>query len=380
MITVDIVRSIDDLDPADWDALAGDNNPFLEHAFLTGLERSGSVGTHESGWLPRHLTVRYGGRLVGAMPLYEKYDSYGEFIFDWSWAQAAARAGLVYYPKLVSAVPFTPATGPRLLVGQDAPTAVMSALVGGLRDLAADAQVSSIHVLFCTEAEKRHLAQHGLLPRSSYQYHWQRQATWNVFSDYLNALRAPARKQVRRERQAAAAHGLNIVMRRGTELGQIEWDALYYFYRHTIAEKGAVAYLTRAFFAHLQRVLPHRVLAAMAYDQREPVAGALYLTKGNNLYGRYWGSAASFDALHFELCYYLPIEWGLQHGITRFEAGAQGDHKMKRGLLPTLCHSAHAIGHPGLAAAVQDFLPREAAAIDAEILHLQQHTPYQRGP
>ena len=380
MMKGEIVNSLDSVDAAAWDALVGVDNPFVEHAFLAGLERSGSVGAPQTGWVPRHVLVRTQDRLVGAMPLYEKSDSYGEFIFDWAWARGAMQAGLPYYPKVVSAVPFTPATGPRLLLAPNAPPQTAAALLAGAQQVARACQASSLHVLFCQEAELPALQAAGLAARRSYQFHWQRQPNWHTFEDYLAALRAPARKQVRRERAQAASHGLRIVMQRGDSVGDAEWDAMYTFYRCTVAEKGAAAYLTRGFFTHLQHYLGTRVYMALAYQGTVPVAGSLYLTKGSHLYGRYWGTTVpQFDALHFELCYYLPIEWGLAHGIQRFEAGAQGEHKIKRGLLPNLCHSAHWIAHPGLAEAVAGYIRAEANAVQVDMNQLTAHTPYKRG-
>ena len=335
------------------------------------------------GGYPRHITVRHDGRLVGALPCYEKYNSYGEFIFDWSWAHAASRSGIPYYPKLVAAVPFTPATGERLLLAGDldptAQAAVADLLVQGALELAQTIQASSIHLLFCQPRELPYFTKEGFAQRRSYQFHWQREPHWQTFADFTAELRSPSRKQVRRERATAASHGLRLAMRRGNEMGQAEWAALYAFYRTTTHEKGAVPYLTESFFHHMQRALPERVVAAMAYSGDEPVAGALYLTKGTHLYGRYWGSLGEYDALHFELCYYAPIEWALAHGITRFEAGAQGEHKLKRGLLPSACHSAHWLRHPGLAHAVGEFVIREAAAIDEEMVVMASHSPFRRG-
>jgi predicted N-acyltransferase len=379
MLSTEVLPSLASVDPTAWDALTGLDNPFVEHAFLSALEESGSVGTVDSGWVPRHVVVRDGDRLVGALPLYEKYDSYGEYIFDWSWARAALQAGIAYYPKLVSAVPFTPATGPRLLVAPDAASGpVLGALLRGLAEVAQQSRASSVHVLFPPEAEIAPLVAAGFSPRLSYQFHWERQAGWRTFDDFVAALRAPARKAVRKERATAAAHGLALAMRPGAALTDADWAALEAFYRGTVADKGAIAYLTPAFFALLRRRLGHRILAAMAHRDDAPVAGALFLHKGGALFGRYWGSHEALDALHFELCYYQPIAWGLEHGIERFEAGAQGEHKLKRGLLPRLCHSAHWFGHAGLSKAVARYLREETAGVQETLAALAAHTPYPR--
>ena len=377
---VQSVTSLAAVAAADWDALVGTDNPFVEHAFLLGLERSGSVGPPDSGWLPRHLLVHDGDQLVAAMPLYEKHHPYGEYIFDWAWADAAERAGLDYYPKLVAAVPFTPATGPRLLRHPEAPQpeALTGALLAGAQQLLQALSASSLHVLFCQPEEVAELAAAGMMPRLSHQFHWHRDPSWHTFDDYLAALRAPARKQVRRERATAAAHGLQICMRSGPELKDADWAALYQFYLNTVANKQAMAYLPAAFFAELRGSLAPRVLAAMAYAGDVPVAGALYLRKGAHLYGRYWGAHQHYDALHFELCYYQPIAWALAHGVQQFEAGAQGEHKLKRGLLPAACHSAHWLQHPGLNRAVRQYVEAERSAHASEMAALAAHTPFSR--
>lgn len=389
MLTISILDHLGQIDPAAWDALVGAHDPFIEHAFLHGLEASGSVGSMASGWLPRHVVVRDGTEVVGAIPLYEKYDSYGEFIFDWSWAQAAQGAGLAYYPKLVAAVPFTPATGPRLLIAPqpganpgDNPganaSAIRAALMRGVAGVAEAIAASSIHLLFLPEAQRDVLATPAFMPRLSFQFHWDRQPHWHTFDDFLAALRAPSRKAVRRERSVAASHGLRLSMQRGPALTDADWQALYGFYRRTSDEKGAQTYLTPDFFTYMRTHLAHRVVAALAHRGTTPVAGALYFTKGNNLYGRYWGSHEPLDCLHFELCYYQPIAWALANGVQHFEAGAQGEHKLKRGLMPAACHSLHWIRHPGLAAAIADFLPREAAAVTAQMQAYAAHGPYGR--
>jgi uncharacterized protein len=373
---VELGEGIASLDAAAWDSLTNDDDPFVEHAFLAGLETSGCVegGT---GWLARPVLVRQGRELVAALPLYERHDSFGEFIFDWGFANAAMRAGLPYYPKLTAAVPFTPAAGRRLLTApRIALDDVLPALLAGV-DLASRAtSASSVHVLFSTEAEQRALAQHAFLPRLSYQFHWDRDPAWRTFDDYLAALHTRARKQTRKERQAARDLGLRLEVKTGRELDARDWDGLWNFYRMTIARHGSTAYLTQAFFHYAQKNLTQRVLATLAYRGDDPVAGALFFFKGTRLFGRYWGALEELPAMHFELCYYLPIEWGLANGITHFEAGAQGDHKIKRGLVPRPCFSSHRIHHPGLRAAIAEYLPREAAAVRGEMDDLWAHAPY----
>lgn len=380
-LEVNIINGLKDVGGSDWDKLAGEDNPFIEYAFLRGLEDTLCVGPDDTGWIPRHVLVSSAGRLVGALPLYEKHHSYGEYIFDWAWANAAQEAGISYYPKLVSAVPFTPATGRRLLVTPslrqtEKEIDIVKALLAGVERVKKICSASSVHLLFVTDDEQRMLQSCAYMPRASYQFHWKRAAGWQDFGDYLAALRSSARKQVKRERRLANSHGLEFSTRRGTELSEADWNSLWQFYILTASRKWGHPYLNREFFTYLRSSLSHRVVASFAHRGSEAVAGALMFCKGSHLYGRYWGTHEQLDALHFELCYYQPIEWGLNNGITLFEAGAQGEHKLKRGLLPELTHSAHLVAHPALEHAVARFLPVERAAVDKDISVLREHSPY----
>ena len=376
---IELLSSIHDIAPTDWDALVNPDDPFTEHAFLAGMETSGSVGP-QTGWLPRPVILRDAGRIVGAVPAYVKGDSYGEFVFDWAWAEASLRAGIAYYPKLVAAVPYTPVTGQRLLMAKDRePGPLVEGLCRALAVAAQDCGASGVHVLFCDQSTQASLTAQHYTPRQSFQFQWHRLPTWETFDDFATSLRAPARKNMRRERRRAQAHGLHITMRHGCELSATDWEALHVFYRQTIAQKGSYPYLTPQFFVYMRDHLPHRVVAALAYDGSVPVAGALFFRRGKALYGRYWGAVRHYDCLHFELCYYLPIAWALQNGIVRFEAGAQGEHKLQRGLLPTPCYSAHALRHPGLREAVDDFLKREGEAVAQQMIAHGEHTPFDRG-
>ncbi|MES1208823.1 MAG: GNAT family N-acetyltransferase [Pseudomonadota bacterium] len=381
MIRVEVVESITAVAAADWDRLAGPDDPFLEHAFLATLEASRSVGAR-AGCLPRLVLARDDdGRLCGAIPAYLKTNSFGEFIFDWSWANAAQRSGLEYYPKLVAAVPFTPATGRRLPLldapGVDA-TAVRSALLGGLRALADDEGASSVHFLFCTDEEKEFLGGHGYLPRLSMQFHWHNRPDrpFESFEDYLSTFRSQNRKQVRKERRVAAEHGLTFRTATGAELDDRDWTALRTFYVANVARHGGRAYLTEAFFDLARETLPHRLVTTLAYRGSQPVAGTVNFEKGAHLYGRYWGCLDDFQMLHFELCYYRLIERAIEKRQRLFEAGAQGEHKLKRGLVPAFTHSAHWIRHPGLAEAIGSFVEREAEAVAAEVLAYAEHSPF----
>jgi len=361
--------------------LAGDGDPFLEHAFLAALEASGSVGPR-AGCLPRIVVARDGGRLVGAVPLYLKTNSYGEFIFDWGWANAAHRSGIRYYPKLVAAIPFTPVTGYRLpvdsaLTAADA-AAVTAALLRAVQQLGEDERVSSIHFLFCTDAEKGALAAAGYLPRLSMQFHWRNRAErpFESFDDYLTTFRSRNRKQVRKERLTAAAHGLTFRTATGAELDAGDWKALRAFYITNVERHGGQAYLTDRFFEAARATLAHRLVATLAYRGRDPVAGTINFEKGPHLYGRYWGCLADYQMLHFELCYYRLIERAIERRCTLFEAGAQGEHKLKRGLGPAFTHSAHWIRDPGLSDAIASFIEREAVSVAEEARFYDEHSPF----
>jgi predicted N-acyltransferase len=368
---------------AEWDALAGDDNPFLEHAFLSALEESESVGT-DAGCVPLFVAVRAApdGPLLGAAPLYLKTNSYGEFIFDWSWASAAHRAGLPYYPKLVAAVPFTPVTGSRLLVRPDLDVAtagqVTEALIAGMHKAAEETESSSVHVLFCSEDESRALGQHRFVPRLSMQFHWHNRPgrPFENFDDYLSTFRSRNRKQVRKERLGAAAHGLSFRTATGDELTEREWAALYGFYMANVDRHHGTAYLTPAFFEIARAKFPKRMVATLAYRGKKPVAGTVNFEKGRHLYGRYWGCVEDLPMLHFELCYYRLIERAIERQCTLFEAGAQGEHKLKRGLVPSHTYSAHWIRHPGLGSAIAAYIKSERLAVEEQMQLYAAHSPF----
>ena len=379
-LRLEFVSQLETIAAESWDALAGPDDPFVEHAFLLALEQSGSVG-EGTGWLPLHVMARDdGGRLVGALPLYVKLHSYGEYIFDWRWAAAAERSGRRYYPKLVSMVPFTPATGTRVLLAQDVDAAETTrALVRGALAAREQTGASSLHLLFLSEQERDRLAPlPQLMPRETVQFHWHNDG-YASFDDYLARFRAPLRKQVRRERQKAGEAGVEVRLCLGPELGDREWRALYEFYVGTCERRGSGPYLTREFFERLRATHAHRVLAVLAYRRGAPIAGTLNFQKGAHLYGRYWGCTEEHPALHFECCYYRLIEHAIAGGLRRFEAGAQGTHKLRRGLMPVAIHSLHEVADPGLRSALQMHLPREIEATRAEIAQLAMHGPFKRG-
>ena len=374
------VESLNELEPAAWDALTGQDDPFVEHAFLHTLERSGSVGPG-TGWEPTHATVWDGDALVGALPLYLKDQSYGEYIFDWGWADAAHRAGIRYYPKLMSMVPFTPATGRRFLVAEGADRdTVVAELLRGARELAEQVGVSSIHLNFLTDEERKMAADHGFLSRRTMQFHWHAEGD-ATFDDYLKRFRSSMRKKTRKERRVVAESGLEVRALSGADLSPDVWETMRRFYRDTCMRKGAIPYLTNRFFDLAADSLGDRAVIVMAMDPEqggEPVAASLAFEKGTHLYGRYWGCSEDHEMLHFELCYYQLIERAITEGMDRFEAGAQGTHKLRRGLMPVPIHSAHWLAHPALAEAVSEFVVHEAMATERQIEALADHGPFRR--
>ncbi len=366
---------IAEIDAAEWDACAGDDNPFVSYAFLSAVEDSGSA-TARTGWLPQHAALRDArGRLVAAAPMYAKSHSYGEYVFDHGWAQALERAGGSYYPKLQVAVPFSPVPGPRLLCrsGGIGPAALAAALVQACREL----DLSSVHVTFCREAECHALGQAGWLRRLGTQFHWEN-AGYSSFEDFLGALSSRKRKALRRERCRAHAQGLAFRVLRGAEITAREWAAFYGFYTATVDRKWGSAYLTRRFFPLLSERLRDRVVLMLAEHDGKPVAGALNLIGRDALYGRNWGCRGEWPFLHFELCYYQAIEFAIAQGLRRVEAGAQGQHKIQRGYLPRPTWSAHWIVHPGLRRAVDSFLREERPAIAAHMEELAEQSPFRR--
>ncbi|GAB1477582.1 GNAT family N-acetyltransferase [Paracoccaceae bacterium] len=364
----------------EWDALscpeaaAGrPDDPFTTHRFLSALDRSASTGPG-TGWQPRPLVLRQAGRAMAAMPLYVKTHSQGEYIFDQGWAEAYERAGGRYYPKLQVAAPFTPATGRRFL----GPEALRPALLEAAIALTRSNGLSSLHVTFCTGEEAGALAGHeGTLHRVTQQYHWENPG-YASFDDFLGQLSSRKRKMIRKEREAARAHGLTIRALTGDTLRPEHWDAMWAFYQDTGSRKWGRPYLTRAFFDEVQAVMRDDVLLVLAYDGAQPVAGALNFIGRGTLFGRYWGALAEYPCLHFELCYYQAMDFAIAHGL-RVEAGAQGEHKLARGYLPAPVHSLHWITDTGFRKAVAQYLEGERRAVDEEIEVLTAYGPFRRG-
>jgi uncharacterized protein len=375
-LTMTLHASIAEVDATEWDACAGSDNPFVSHAFLSALEDSGSANAR-TGWLPQHAVLRAeDGRVTAVAPMYAKSHSYGEYVFDHGWANALERVGVSYYPKLQVAVPFSPVPGPRLLRHPDSRVPI-SVLANALQQACDTHKLSSVHVTFCTEEEWSGLGEAGWLRRIGMQFHWEN-AGYASFDDFLGALSSRKRKVLRRERRDANAAGLTFHALSGAEITEAHWDAFYRFYHSTVDRKWGSAYLTRKFFSLLGERLGGRVVLMYAENAGRPVAGALNLAGSEALYGRNWCYRGDWPFLHFELCYYRAIDWAIEHGLQRVEAGAQGRHKIQRGYMPKPTFSAHWISHSGLRRAVGNFLEEERDGIRRDMTALAEESPFRK--
>jgi len=375
----EIVERIADVPAAEWDALDASGNPFLRHAFLEALEVSGCVGG-DSGWLPRHLVLRDdAGLLLGAVPQYLKLHSWGEFIFDWSWAQSYARAGLDYYPKLLSAVPFTPVTGPRLLIAGSADPQIRAALAGLLLESARQSGASGAHVNFTTTEDQAALERAGFLRRHDCRFQWHNRG-YRDFDDFLERFRSDKRKKARRERRRVQEAGVEFRTLQGVEIDGALWRTIFGFSERTFLRHGNAHYLSPEFLERVAGLMPDTIVVKLAERGSVPIAAAIFFHGGGRLYGRYWGAAEHVDCLHFEACYYQGIDYCIANRIEAFDPGTQGEHKLARGFEPTLTHSAHWLAHPGFATAVGRYLERERAGVDEYIASAADHLPFQRGP
>ncbi len=397
-ITLETVASVTDIDAHDWDACAtslcapglpnatrnggaepalSTYNPFVSHAFFAALESSQSA-CRDTGWAPRHLIARQRGRVVGIVPCYLKSHSLGEYVFDRGWADAYHRAGGRYYPKLQVSVPFTPATGPRLLIRGDADgERVSQALAEGLIALCEGSRASSVHVTFARECEWRFLAQRGFLQRTDQQFHWHNTG-YACFDDFLATLASRHRKAIRRERRDAVANGISIEWLRGTAITEQAWDAFFAFYMETGSRKWGRPYLTREFYREIGRTMSDQVLLVMARRNGRYIAGAINFIGGDTLFGRHWGAIEHHPFLHFEVCYYQAIDFAIAERLTRVEAGAQGEHKIARGYLPQTTYSAHYIADPALRRAVAEYLKQERAYVAAAARELTEAGPFRK--
>ena len=380
-ITLDIIHSLTEIAPSDWDACANwaaadqfPENPFLTHRFLLTLERSGSVG-QGTGWMPHYLIARLQGQVVGVAPLYLKLHSQGEYIFDHSWAHAYERAGGQYYPKLQIAPPFTPVTGRRFLAHPDFHDTIPAVMAKAAIQITANNGLSSLHATFCARDEYDSLPDVGMLQRETQQFHWVNQG-YDSFDRFLSALSARKRKNIRKERQTAQGFGGTIRQLRGDDIKPHHWDQFWLFYQDTGARKWGQPYLTREFFDLVHDTMREDVMLVLAERDGQAIAGALNFVGRDAIYGRYWGCVEHHSCLHFELCYYQAIDFAIAHGLQRVEAGAQGEHKLARGYLPATTYSLHWIHDPKFAQAVADYLQAEKSANAEEMEILTSYGPF----
>ncbi|MEM8698476.1 MAG: GNAT family N-acetyltransferase [Pseudomonadota bacterium] len=386
-LEIEILSDLSDIPAAEWDACAAPEasdgglaiDPFTSHAFLTTLESSGSA-IAKTGWAPHHLVARFGGQVLGAMPLYLKGHSQGEYVFDYAWADAWHRAGGDYYPKLQAAVPFTPATGRRLLARTDAALpadTIRAGLIEGAIALCDRHELSSLHLTFCTDEEWNFGGELGLLQRTDQQFHWEN-AEYNSFDDFLDALASRKRKTLRKERLKAVENGISIHWLTGSDIQDEHWEAFWRFYQDTGLRKWGRPYLTRAFFDQISDAMGDRILLILCQRNGRWIAGALNFIGRETLFGRYWGASEDHPCLHFETCYYQAIDYAIQHGLKRVEAGAQGGHKLARGYGPVTTRSLHYLPDPGFRQSVARYLDQERAAIASENAALVEMTPFKR--
>ncbi len=366
------------IDSKHWDNLCGDSNPFIQHDFLNALEQHECL--QNWGWLPQHCLLYDNETLIGACPAYIKNNSYGEFVFDWAWADAYQQNGLDYYPKLVTSIPFTPVQGPRLLAsknhidacGKLVDTAsIKKGLINALITFAEKNGLSSAHFLFCENDDIKNLSETGLMLRFDYQFHWTNN-NYISFDDFLSRLTSKRRKNIKRERKIIAEDNIKIEVLHGNELNDEQWELLYSYYRVTFLKKSGTATLTLGFF----KAVAHKLLAIFAYHENKAVAAAICFEGKDKLYGRHWGCSENYNNLHFEVCYYTGIDYCINRQLQIFEPGAQGEHKIWRGFLPVKTRSAHWISHAGFKNAIQDFLQREAVAMQHHGEFLLESSPY----
>jgi predicted N-acyltransferase len=378
-LDLSVAHRIADLPAAEWDALDTTAHPFTSHAFLSTLEETRCVG-ESSGWLPQHLVWREAdGRLAAAVPLYLKAHSWGEFVFDWSWAQAYQRAGREYYPKLLAAIPYTPVTGPRLLVRHDLDvSAIRARLAKALRDVAADNGLSGVHVNYTQSEDQKALEEQRFLRREDCRFRW-RNRGYRDFDDYLAGFRADKRKKVRRERRRVTEAGIVFRTLHGHEIGAALWRTIFSFSERTFLAHGNAHYLNAEFFIELARRAPKTIVVMLAERTGRPLAAAICVRGADELYGRYWGTVKHEDCLHFEACYYQGIEYCIAAALEAFDPGTQGEHKLARGFEPTVTTSAHWLAEPVFARAIGQYLERERAAVAEYVATAREHLPFHHG-
>ncbi len=366
------VSSLADINQHDWNALAVSDNPFIQHDFLLALEKCNCL--EPWGWQSHHIVALEDNRLVGASPAYIKNNSYGEFVFDWAWADAYQRNGLEYYPKLVIAAPFTPAYGPRLLAAENESSSVIKQqLIQAAVETVDENSMSTAHWLFCDANDRTQLQQAGMLMRSDFQYHWSNN-DYTSFEHFLSLLSSKKRKNIRRERRIVAHANITTEIINGDNLSEEQWNILYDFYRITFLKKSGTPTLSLDFF----QAMSHRLRAIFARHESRIVAGAICFESDDSLYGRHWGCYQDYDSLHFEVCYYTGIDYCIQQGLKYFEPGAQGEHKIARGFMPTRTFSAHWVAHEGFRDAIRQHLEHESAAMDDYYQQLIASQPYKK--
>jgi len=372
--SVKLHNSLDEISSQDWNKLVKNNNPFLKHEFLSAMEKCDCVGDH-FGWLPRHISIYEKGELIGAMPLYEKYNSYGEFVFDHAWADAYERHGLRYFPKLVSAIPYTPATGQRLLATENRFEEISGILVNTLLEFANEMEVSSFHCLFPEAQEIDFFAQQQFLIRHDVQFHWQNK-NYQSFEEFLTSLNPKKRKNIRQERRKVNESGVRLRVLDGHTATEKDWQDWSLFYKKTFDEKWGTATFNYDFFSTVAGQLPDQVVLVLADLDNRCIAGSLMYKSDTTLYGRHWGCIENINSLHFEACYYQGIEHCIKNGIKTFEPGAQGEHKIARGFLPTRTRSAHWLADDQFRVPIENFVAHEKAAISDYMQQLEKSSPY----
>ncbi|HEX3951756.1 MAG TPA: GNAT family N-acetyltransferase [Steroidobacteraceae bacterium] len=371
--------SIAQIDAPSWNALTGSAQPFLRHEFLLALEQSGCAAAR-TGWEPKHLLIEDSAGVSAAMPLFRKSHSRGEFVFDFSWAGAYAQQGLRYYPKLLTAVPFTPVSGARMLLAPKADPKLMTArLIRAAIDYTREERLSSWHVLFPSGDAAAELDRSGLILRRDCQFHWYNHG-YDSFDAFLATFTAEKRKKAKRERRRVAEAGIEFDTLHGGDMSAALWRIVYGFYADTFHRHGHEPYLNLDFFKRIAAAMPEALMLKVARIGAEPIAVAIFFVDGEALYGRYWGAGGNFHSLHFEACYYQGIEYCIAKGLQRFEPGTQGEHKVPRGFVPTLTHSAHYIADARFAAAIRDYAGREARGVDTYAAAVNEHVPYHRVP
>lgn len=376
-----IIGSLSEVSSEAWNSLRGTHIPFLRYEFLSALEKHHCVGK-STGWIPQHVLVFQDEILVGAMPQYLKTNAYGELVFDWAWAEAYQRNGLDYYPKLVTAIPYTPATGPRLLVAPHGDkNSISSHLIQASLEYAKQHKLSSYHCLFPQQEDLAQFSQQGLMVRQGCQFHWKNlpsEQGYRDFDDYLDHFTSSKRKKIRRERRQIKEANISLQRLTANELSETQWESIYRHYCSTFDRLSGYATLSLAFFRELSTTMPEQLIVMLAEHNKQTVASAICFRDNDTLYGRHWGCDAHFQNLHFEACYYQGLEYCIEHKLMRFDPGAQGEHKISRGFLPTPTWSAHWIAEPAFQHAISDFLQRETIGMQHYIQELTDHSPFKR--